>query len=78
VIRVDLTMRRALINGAAWVVTLLDGLLFSIAAVAIESGKFSSTGTGIPLRANDQPRTAGRRFSGSSLVIDRRRLQSPA
>jgi DNA-binding PadR family transcriptional regulator len=55
--RVDLTVRRALINGAAGVVTLLHGQLFSIAAVAIKSGKFSSTAP-VPLRAIGQPRTS--------------------
>jgi RNA polymerase sigma-70 factor (ECF subfamily) len=37
--RVDLTMRRALINGAAGVVTFLHGQPFSIAAVTIRNGK---------------------------------------
>jgi RNA polymerase sigma factor (sigma-70 family) len=37
--RVDLTMRRALINGAAGIVTLLHGRPFSIAAVTVEKGK---------------------------------------
>ena len=37
--RVDLTMRRALINGAAGMVTFLHGQPFSIAAVTIKKGK---------------------------------------
>jgi RNA polymerase sigma factor (sigma-70 family) len=37
--RVDLTMRRALINGAAGMVTFLHGQPFSIAAVTIKNGK---------------------------------------
>jgi RNA polymerase sigma factor (sigma-70 family) len=37
--RVDLTMRRALINGAAGMVTFLHGKPFSIAAVTIRSGR---------------------------------------
>jgi RNA polymerase sigma-70 factor, ECF subfamily len=37
--RADLTMRRALINGAAGMVTFLHGQPFSIAAVTIRSGK---------------------------------------
>jgi RNA polymerase sigma factor (sigma-70 family) len=37
--RVDLTMRRALINGAAGMVTFLHGKPFSIAAVTIRDGK---------------------------------------
>jgi RNA polymerase sigma factor (sigma-70 family) len=37
--RVDLTMRRALINGAAGMVTFLRGKPFSIAAVTIKNGK---------------------------------------
>jgi RNA polymerase sigma factor (sigma-70 family) len=37
--RVDLTMRRALINGAAGMVTYLHGRPFSIAAVTIRNGK---------------------------------------
>jgi RNA polymerase sigma factor (sigma-70 family) len=37
--RVDLTMRRALINGAAGMVTFLHGEPFSIAAVTIRNGK---------------------------------------
>jgi hypothetical protein len=36
--RVDLTMRRALINGAAGMVTFLDGRPFSIAAFTIADG----------------------------------------
>jgi RNA polymerase sigma-70 factor (ECF subfamily) len=39
--RVDLTMRRALINGAAGMVTFLDGQPFSIAAVTITNGKIA-------------------------------------
>lgn len=37
--RVDLTMRRALVNGAAGVVTFLHEQPFSIAAVTIRNGK---------------------------------------
>jgi RNA polymerase sigma factor (sigma-70 family) len=37
--RVDLTMRRALINGAAGMVTFLHGQPFSIAAVTVKNGK---------------------------------------
>jgi RNA polymerase sigma-70 factor (ECF subfamily) len=37
--RVDLTMRRALVNGAAGMVTFLDGQPFSIAAVTVRGGK---------------------------------------
>jgi RNA polymerase sigma-70 factor (ECF subfamily) len=37
--RVDLTMRRALINGAAGMVTFLHGRPFSIAAVTVKNGK---------------------------------------
>jgi hypothetical protein len=37
--RVDLTMRRALVNGAAGIVTFLHGQPFSIAAVTIKNGK---------------------------------------
>jgi RNA polymerase sigma-70 factor (ECF subfamily) len=37
--RVDLTMRRALINGAAGMVTFLHGQPFSIAAITIKNGK---------------------------------------
>jgi RNA polymerase sigma factor (sigma-70 family) len=37
--RVDLTMRRALINGAAGMVTFRDGQPFSIAALTIRDGK---------------------------------------
>jgi RNA polymerase sigma-70 factor (ECF subfamily) len=37
--RVDLTMRRALINGAAGMVTFLHGQPFSIAAVTVRKGK---------------------------------------
>jgi RNA polymerase sigma-70 factor (ECF subfamily) len=39
--RVDLTMRRALVNGAAGMVTYLHGKLFSIAAVTIANGKIA-------------------------------------
>jgi RNA polymerase sigma factor (sigma-70 family) len=39
--RVDLTMRRALINGAAGMVTFLHGQPFSIAAVTIKNGKIA-------------------------------------
>jgi RNA polymerase sigma-70 factor (ECF subfamily) len=39
--RVDLTMRRALINGAAGMVTFLHGQPFSIAAVTIRNGKIA-------------------------------------
>jgi RNA polymerase sigma-70 factor (ECF subfamily) len=37
--RVDLTMRRVLVNGAAGIVTFLDGKPFSVAAVTIRNGK---------------------------------------
>ena len=37
--RVDLTMRRALINGAAGMVTFLDGKPFSVAAITVRNGK---------------------------------------
>ena len=37
--RVDMTMRRALINGAAGIVSYLDGRPFSIGAFTIEDGK---------------------------------------
>jgi RNA polymerase sigma-70 factor, ECF subfamily len=37
--RVDLTMRRALINGAAGIVAFLHGRPFSIAAVTVEDGR---------------------------------------
>jgi len=37
--RVDLTMRRVLVNGAAGIVTFLDGKPFSVAAVSIRNGK---------------------------------------
>jgi RNA polymerase sigma-70 factor (ECF subfamily) len=37
--RVDLTMRRALINGAAGLVSLRDGKPFSVAAVTVRGGK---------------------------------------
>jgi RNA polymerase sigma-70 factor, ECF subfamily len=39
--RVDLTMRRALINGAAGIVALLHGRPFSIAAVTVKTGKIA-------------------------------------
>src|SRR3954466_16332025 len=39
--RVDLTMRRALINGAAGMVTFLRGKPFSIAAVTVRNGKIA-------------------------------------
>jgi RNA polymerase sigma-70 factor, ECF subfamily len=39
--RVDLTMRRALVNGAAGMVTFLRGQPFSIAAITIENGKIA-------------------------------------
>jgi RNA polymerase sigma-70 factor, ECF subfamily len=39
--RLDLTMRRALINGAAGMVTFLHGEPFSIAAVTIRNGKIA-------------------------------------
>jgi RNA polymerase sigma-70 factor (ECF subfamily) len=39
--RVDLTMRRALINGAAGMVTFLHGRPFSIAAVTVRNGKIA-------------------------------------
>ena len=39
--RVDLTMRRALINGAAGIVSFLDGQPFSIAAVTVKNGKIA-------------------------------------
>jgi RNA polymerase sigma-70 factor, ECF subfamily len=39
--RVDLTFKRALINGAAGVVTFLHGKPFSIAAVTIKNGKIA-------------------------------------
>src|SRR5215813_6349481 len=39
--RVDLTMRRALVNGAAGMVTYLHGRPFSIAAVTIRNGKIT-------------------------------------
>jgi len=39
--RVDLTMRRALVNGAAGMVTFLHGQPFSIAAVTIRNGKIA-------------------------------------
>jgi RNA polymerase sigma-70 factor (ECF subfamily) len=37
--RVDLTMRRALINGAAGIVAFLHGRPFSIAAITVKNGK---------------------------------------
>jgi RNA polymerase sigma-70 factor (ECF subfamily) len=39
--RVDLTMRRALINGAAGMVTFLHGQPFSICAVTVKNGKLA-------------------------------------
>jgi RNA polymerase sigma-70 factor (ECF subfamily) len=39
--RVDLTMRRALVNGAAGMVTYLRGRPFSIAAVTVRNGKIA-------------------------------------
>ncbi len=39
--RVDLTMRRALINGAAGMVSFLHGRPFSIAAITIKNGKIA-------------------------------------
>jgi RNA polymerase sigma factor (sigma-70 family) len=39
--RVDLTMRRALINGAAGIVTFLHGQPFSVAAVTVSNGKIA-------------------------------------
>jgi RNA polymerase sigma factor (sigma-70 family) len=39
--RVDLTMRRALINGAAGMVTFLDGRPFSICATTIKGGRIA-------------------------------------
>jgi RNA polymerase sigma-70 factor (ECF subfamily) len=39
--RVDLTMRRALVNGAAGMVTFLHGRPFSIAAVTVRNGKIA-------------------------------------
>ena len=39
--RVDLTMRRALVNGAAGMVTFLHGQPFSIAAVTVRNGKIA-------------------------------------
>ena len=39
--RVDLTMRRALINGAAGIVSFLHGRPFSIAAVTVKNGKIA-------------------------------------
>jgi RNA polymerase sigma-70 factor (ECF subfamily) len=39
--RVDLTMRRALINGAAGMVTFLHGRPFSIAALTINNGRIA-------------------------------------
>jgi RNA polymerase sigma-70 factor (ECF subfamily) len=37
--RVDLTVRRALVNGAAGMVSLRDGRLFSVGAVTVRNGK---------------------------------------
>jgi RNA polymerase sigma-70 factor (ECF subfamily) len=39
--RVDLTVRRALVNGAAGAVALRDGKPFSVAAVTIRNGKIA-------------------------------------
>jgi ketosteroid isomerase-like protein len=39
--RVDLTMRRALVNGAAGMVTFLKGRPFSICAVTVKNGKLT-------------------------------------
>jgi ketosteroid isomerase-like protein len=39
--RVDLTMRRALVNGAAGMVAYRDGRPFSIAALTIRDGKIA-------------------------------------
>jgi RNA polymerase sigma-70 factor (ECF subfamily) len=39
--RVDLTMRRALVNGAAGLVSLRDGKPFSVAAVTVRGGKIA-------------------------------------
>ena len=39
--RVDLTFKRALVNGAAGLVTFLHGRPFSIAAVTIKNGKIA-------------------------------------
>lgn len=39
--RVDLTMRRALINGAAGMVTLRDGAPFSVAAIIVRNGRIA-------------------------------------
>lgn len=39
--RVDLTMRRALINGAAGIVSFLRGQPFSIAAITVKNGKIA-------------------------------------
>jgi RNA polymerase sigma-70 factor, ECF subfamily len=39
--RVDLTMQRALVNGAAGMVTFLHGRPFSIAAITVRNGKIS-------------------------------------
>jgi RNA polymerase sigma factor (sigma-70 family) len=39
--RVDLTMQRALVNGAAGMVTFLHGQPFSIAAITVRNGKIS-------------------------------------
>jgi hypothetical protein len=37
--RVDLTIRRALINGAAGMVSLRNGVPFSVAAVTVRAGR---------------------------------------
>jgi RNA polymerase sigma-70 factor (ECF subfamily) len=39
--RVDLTMRRALVNGAAGMVTFVDGKAFSVAAVTVRTGRIA-------------------------------------
>ena len=39
--RVDLTMRRVLVNGAAGIITFLHGRPFSIAAVTVKNGKLA-------------------------------------
>ncbi len=39
--RVDLTMRRALVNGAAGMVALQDGRPFSVAAVTVRNGRIA-------------------------------------
>jgi RNA polymerase sigma-70 factor (ECF subfamily) len=39
--RVDLTMRRALVNGAAGMVTYLGGKPFSVCAATVKNGKMA-------------------------------------